>query len=109
MYAYTIRYYMHFADAIFILIFLSFQIDVIVTMHRFIVLTSFAIYLHTEVVSWVAALTPARTQKNNHQNISTLLDNLLRGYDNSIRPDFGGKQQENSSKFNFCLFKYLIS
>lgn len=29
-------------------------------------------------------------QKNNHQNISTLLDNLLRGYDNSIRPDFGG-------------------
>lgn len=30
-------------------------------------------------------------QRNNHQNISTLLDNLLRGYDNSIRPDFGGK------------------
>ncbi|GJQ65250.1 Grd [Trypoxylus dichotomus] len=29
-------------------------------------------------------------QRNNHQNISTLLDNLLRGYDNSIRPDFGG-------------------
>ncbi|XP_060531978.1 gamma-aminobutyric acid receptor alpha-like isoform X2 [Cylas formicarius] len=29
-------------------------------------------------------------QRNNHQNISSLLDNLLRGYDNSIRPDFGG-------------------
>lgn len=32
-----------------------------------------------------------KTQKNNHQNISNLLDNLLRGYDNSVRPDFGGK------------------
>ncbi|EDV97847.1 GH17092 [Drosophila grimshawi] len=30
------------------------------------------------------------TQSNNHANISELLDNLLRGYDNSIRPDFGG-------------------
>ncbi|XP_055627954.1 gamma-aminobutyric acid receptor alpha-like [Toxorhynchites rutilus septentrionalis] len=30
------------------------------------------------------------TQRNNHGNISELLDNLLRGYDNSIRPDFGG-------------------
>ncbi|KAH8270179.1 hypothetical protein KR018_005378 [Drosophila ironensis] len=30
------------------------------------------------------------TQSNNHANISQLLDNLLRGYDNSIRPDFGG-------------------
>ncbi|XP_055593191.1 gamma-aminobutyric acid receptor alpha-like [Uranotaenia lowii] len=30
------------------------------------------------------------TQSNNHGNISELLDNLLRGYDNSIRPDFGG-------------------
>jgi len=29
-------------------------------------------------------------QINNHSNISDLLDNLLRGYDNSIRPDFGG-------------------
>nr|CAI5860492.1 unnamed protein product [Callosobruchus analis] len=28
-------------------------------------------------------------QKNNHQNISILLDSLLSGYDNSIRPDFG--------------------
>lgn len=31
------------------------------------------------------------TQRNNHANISELLDNLLRGYDNSIRPGFGGK------------------
>ncbi|XP_055691528.1 gamma-aminobutyric acid receptor alpha-like [Lutzomyia longipalpis] len=31
------------------------------------------------------------TQRNNHANISDLLDNLLRGYDNSVRPDFGGK------------------
>lgn len=30
------------------------------------------------------------TQHNNHANISQLLDNLLRGYDNSVRPDFGG-------------------
>ncbi|GAB0100716.1 Gamma-aminobutyric acid receptor alpha-like [Sergentomyia squamirostris] len=30
------------------------------------------------------------TQSNNHANISDLLDNLLRGYDNSVRPDFGG-------------------
>ncbi|KAJ9596975.1 hypothetical protein L9F63_012005, partial [Diploptera punctata] len=30
------------------------------------------------------------TQSNNHRNVSELLDNLLRGYDNSIRPDFGG-------------------
>lgn len=30
-------------------------------------------------------------QSNNHQNISNLLDNLLSGYDNSVRPDFGGK------------------
>ncbi|XP_031783046.1 GABA-gated ion channel GRD isoform X2 [Nasonia vitripennis] len=31
-----------------------------------------------------------RTQSNNHGNISELLDNLLRGYDNSVRPNFGG-------------------
>ncbi|KAL0125461.1 hypothetical protein PUN28_004520 [Cardiocondyla obscurior] len=31
-----------------------------------------------------------KTQSNNHSNISDLLDNLLRGYDNSVRPDFGG-------------------
>lgn len=31
------------------------------------------------------------TQRNIHANISELLDNLLRGYDNSVRPDFGGK------------------
>ncbi|XP_035708501.1 gamma-aminobutyric acid receptor alpha-like isoform X2 [Folsomia candida] len=29
-------------------------------------------------------------KNNNHKNVSELLDNLLRGYDNSIRPDFGG-------------------
>ncbi|OAD55135.1 Gamma-aminobutyric acid receptor alpha-like [Eufriesea mexicana] len=34
--------------------------------------------------------TRQRTQSNNHSNISELLDNLLRGYDNSVRPDFGG-------------------
>ena len=33
---------------------------------------------------------PNRTQSNNHRNISELLDNLLRGYDNSVRPNFGG-------------------
>ncbi|XP_077296624.1 gamma-aminobutyric acid type A receptor subunit Grd [Arctopsyche grandis] len=30
------------------------------------------------------------TQMNDHKNISELLDGLLRGYDNSVRPDFGG-------------------
>lgn len=34
------------------------------------------------------------TQSNNHANISELLDNLLRGYDNSIRPGFGGECQQ---------------
>ncbi|XP_068084324.1 gamma-aminobutyric acid receptor alpha-like isoform X2 [Anabrus simplex] len=33
---------------------------------------------------------PVYSQHNNHRNISELLDNLLRGYDNSVRPDFGG-------------------
>lgn len=37
------------------------------------------------------------TQRNNHANISELLDNLLRGYDNSIRPDFGGKFEKQYS------------
>jgi hypothetical protein len=30
-------------------------------------------------------------QFNNHRNISEILDGLLRGYDNNVRPDFGGK------------------
>lgn len=38
------------------------------------------------------------TQSNNHANISELLDNLLRGYDNSIRPDFGGKLAKKEGK-----------
>lgn len=38
-----------------------------------------------------AAMVMRLTQRNNHANISELLDNLLRGYDNSIRPGFGGK------------------
>nr|XP_023025829.1 gamma-aminobutyric acid receptor alpha-like isoform X1 [Leptinotarsa decemlineata] len=29
-------------------------------------------------------------QNNNHKNISSLLDHLLNGYDNSVRPDIGG-------------------
>lgn len=29
-------------------------------------------------------------QSNSHRDVSDLLDNLLKGYDNSIRPDFGG-------------------
>lgn len=44
-----------------------------------------------------------KTQKNNHQNISLLLDNLLRGYDNSIRPDFGGNYTRYTK---FTLFPY---
>ncbi|XP_063224961.1 gamma-aminobutyric acid receptor alpha-like [Bacillus rossius redtenbacheri] len=39
----------------------------------------------------VARAAPAAAlQMNSHRNISQLLDNLLRGYDNSVRPDFGG-------------------
>lgn len=50
--------------------------------------------------------TPHQPQRNNHENISTLLDNLLRGYDNSIRPDFGGVyrifyKRLDIQKFNF--------
>lgn len=30
-------------------------------------------------------------QRNKHENISQLLDDLMRGYDNSVRPDFGGE------------------
>ncbi|KAF6199381.1 hypothetical protein GE061_007407 [Apolygus lucorum] len=29
-------------------------------------------------------------ERNHHRNVSELLDNLLRGYDNSVRPGFGG-------------------
>ncbi|XP_043483253.1 gamma-aminobutyric acid receptor alpha-like isoform X1 [Leptopilina heterotoma] len=51
--------------------------------------------LITSYASFLAATGPRastrqRTQSNNHGNISELLDNLLRGYDNSVRPDFGG-------------------
>lgn len=41
------------------------------------------------------------TQRNNHANISELLDNLLRGYDNSIRPGFGGECKVNECQINF--------
>ncbi|XP_054267920.1 gamma-aminobutyric acid receptor alpha-like [Macrosteles quadrilineatus] len=40
-----------------------------------------------------AYTTPRNTlgsQRNNHRNVSELLDNLLRGYDNSVRPGLGG-------------------
>ncbi|PSN49056.1 hypothetical protein C0J52_10598 [Blattella germanica] len=42
-----------------------------------------------------------QAQSNNHRNVSELLDNLLRGYDNSIRPDFGGKRKSNA--VHYCL------
>ncbi|KAK2581655.1 hypothetical protein KPH14_002154 [Odynerus spinipes] len=50
-------------------------------------ITSFASFL---VATGAKTSTRQRTQSNNHSNISELLDNLLRGYDNSVRPDFGG-------------------
>ncbi|XP_050299183.1 gamma-aminobutyric acid receptor alpha-like isoform X2 [Anthonomus grandis grandis] len=42
--------------------------------------------------SYLVSLTKSRRlpQRNNHKNISGLLDSLLNGYDNSIRPNFGG-------------------
>ncbi|KAI4476382.1 hypothetical protein M0804_013653 [Polistes exclamans] len=51
------------------------------------VITSFASFL---VTTSAKTSMRQRTQSNNHSNISELLDNLLRGYDNSVRPDFGG-------------------
>ncbi|XP_076295025.1 GABA-gated ion channel isoform X1 [Lasioglossum baleicum] len=50
-------------------------------------ITSYASLL---AVTGAKTSTRQRTQSNNHGNISELLDNLLRGYDNSVRPDFGG-------------------
>ncbi|XP_047366195.1 gamma-aminobutyric acid receptor alpha-like isoform X2 [Vespa velutina] len=50
-------------------------------------ITSFTSFL---VTTGAKTSTRHRTQSNNHSNISELLDNLLRGYDNSVRPDFGG-------------------
>ncbi|XP_060816717.1 gamma-aminobutyric acid receptor alpha-like isoform X1 [Bombus pascuorum] len=50
-------------------------------------ITSYASFL---AATGAKASTRQRTQSNNHSNISELLDNLLRGYDNSVRPDFGG-------------------
>ncbi|XP_043266670.1 gamma-aminobutyric acid receptor alpha-like isoform X2 [Venturia canescens] len=47
-------------------------------------------YASFMAVTGARPLTRQRTQSNNHGNISELLDNLLRGYDNSVRPDFGG-------------------
>lgn len=55
-----------------------------------------------QAVSLIKTSTPP--QRNNHQNISNLLDNLLRGYDNSVRPDFGGKFH-----LYLCLQKMLSS
>ncbi|CAH0382998.1 unnamed protein product [Bemisia tabaci] len=37
---------------------------------------------------------------NPHKNISDLLDNLLAGYDNNIRPGFGGPPAEIEVNFN---------
>lgn len=50
------------------------------------------LFLHQIEISTELSLIrlPKLPQQNNHRNISILLDNLLRGYDNSIRPDFGG-------------------
>ncbi|XP_065078332.1 gamma-aminobutyric acid receptor alpha-like [Ochlerotatus camptorhynchus] len=52
--------------------------------------TSFFWAAHTGSPGPVVDAAIRLTQRNNHGNISELLDNLLRGYDNSIRPDFGG-------------------
>ncbi|KAK5643820.1 hypothetical protein RI129_007665 [Pyrocoelia pectoralis] len=56
-------------------------------------LQRFLILFFITEMNWALSLTTKASkvrQRNNHQNISTLLDNLLRGYDNSVRPDFGG-------------------
>lgn len=58
------------------------------------------------------------TQHNNHANISELLNNLLRGYDNSVRPGFGGMSlglimrdnkmnNNNNDKQKTCAFLFL--
>lgn len=49
------------------------------------------------------------TQRNNHENISELLDNLLRGYDNSVRPDFGGMSRDVRLKIDiFYIFEFQV-
>lgn len=53
-----------------------------------------------------AAMVMRFTQRNNHANISELLDNLLRGYDNSIRPGFGGKLNNKNGKTMIDLREY---
>lgn len=61
-------------------------------MHRTTILSLLLFLFHLKA-SYLVSLTKSRKppQRNNHQNISILLDSLLRGYDNSIRPNFGGK------------------
>ncbi|KAH0811082.1 hypothetical protein MTP99_011533 [Tenebrio molitor] len=60
-------------------------------MKRFQLWLTVSLLTKFETSSGVSLKQFSRTpQMNNHQNISTLLDNLLRGYDNSVRPDFGG-------------------
>lgn len=47
-------------------------------------------------------------QRNIHANISELLDNLLRGYDNSVRPDFGGKFWPRINRSHFSPTNIII-
>lgn len=60
---------------------------------------------HNENTAISVLLNSTGRQSNSHKNISDLLDNLLRGYDNSIRPDFGG---ESKMDFNLFLFSYCL-
>lgn len=47
-------------------------------------------------------------QRNKHDNISLLLDNLMRGYDNSVRPDFGGRSNRQFVYKSFYPPIYII-
>lgn len=70
-------------------------------MHLRPLLSLSLLLLHLKA-SYLVSLTKSRRlpQRNNHQNISILLDSLLKGYDNSVRPDFGGK---GNRFFNFII------
>jgi hypothetical protein len=54
-------------------------------------LTKFYLVILILFLLEIQSSTNGAKQFNSHNNISELLDNLLRGYDNSVRPNFGGK------------------
>lgn len=46
-------------------------------------------------------------QKINSENITRILDQLLEGYDNRLRPGSGGKHRNMNFVFAFCILLYF--